>query len=108
MAKVLFNLGRWSYLHKWTVIVAWALILGVVGGLAGTMQKGFDDQFSIPGMPSSIASQMIEKKFPDQPNPIREQTVYVVFEAPEGEKLEDPENFAAADAVVASIKDNIT
>ena len=108
MAKVLFNLGRWSYLHKWTVIVAWALILGVVGGLAGTMQKGFDDQFSIPGMPSSIASQMIEKKFPDQPNPIREQTVYVVFEVPEGEKLEDPENFAAADAVVASIKDNIT
>ena len=107
MAKVLFNLGRWSYLHKWTVIIAWALILGVVGGAAGAFQKGFDDQFSIPGMPSSIASKMIEEKFPDQPNPIREQTVYVVFAAPEGERLEDPGNMEAADAVVAGIKNNI-
>ncbi|WJY98796.1 Membrane protein YdfJ [Corynebacterium hansenii] len=107
MAKVLFNLGRWSYLHKWTVIIAWALILGVVGGAAGAFQKGFDDQFSIPGMPSSIASHMIEAKFPNQPNPIREQTVYVVFAAPEGQRLSDPENMKAADEVVASIKQNI-
>ena len=107
MAKVLFNLGRWSYLHKWTVIIAWVLILCGVGGAAGAFQKGFDDQFSIPGMPSSIASHMIEDKFPNEINPIREQTVYVVFAAPEGEKLEDPGNMEAADAVVASIKDNI-
>ena len=58
-------------------------------------------------MPSSIASKMIEEKFPDQPNPIREQTVYVVFAAPEGERLEDPGNMEAADAVVAGIKNNI-
>lgn len=107
MAKVLFNLGRWSYLHKWTVIIAWVLILGAVGGAAGAFQKGFDDQFSIPGMPSSIASHMIEDKFPNEPNPIREQTVYVVFAAPEGERLEDPGNMEATDAVVAGIKENI-
>lgn len=107
MAKVLFNLGRWSYLHKWTVIIAWVLILSGVGGSAAAFQKGFDDQFSIPGMPSSIAAHMIYDNFPNQPNPIRELTVYVVFEAPEGEKLADPGNFEAADEVVAAIRENV-
>ncbi|MEJ6018707.1 MMPL family transporter [Corynebacterium sp. H113] len=107
MAKALFNLGRWSYLHKWTVIVAWVLIVAGIGGSAATLQKGFMDQFSIPGMPSAIASKMIEKKFPDEPNPIRQQMVYVVFEAPEGQKLEEPQNMEAMDAVVSSIKEDV-
>ena len=34
MAKALFKLGRFSYLHKWTVIIAWFLILAGLGGAA--------------------------------------------------------------------------
>ena len=49
MAKALFKLGRFSYLHKWTVIIAWFLILAGLGGAVAAFQKGFIDQFSIPG-----------------------------------------------------------
>ncbi|ALA66490.1 MMPL family transporter [Corynebacterium lactis] len=107
MAKVLFKLGRFSYLHKWTVIIAWLLILAGLGGSVAAFQKGFIDQFSIPGMPSANASHVIEDKFPDVPNPIREQRVYVVFEAPEGQLLSDPLNKAAASLVIDGIKNNI-
>ena len=107
MAKVLFKLGRWSYLHKWTVIVAWLLILTGLGGSVAAFQKGFMDQFSIPGMPSAVASRMIESKFPDVPNPIREQRIYVAFGAPEGERLDTPENKAAVDATINGIKENV-
>lgn len=107
MAKVLFKLGRWSYLHKWTVIVAWVLILAGIGGSAAAFQKGFMDQFSIPGMPSAIASKMIEAKFPDVPNPIREQRVYVVFKAPDGQHLDEPGNKAAIDKTIDGIRENV-
>ena len=107
MAKVLFNLGRWSYLHKWIVIVAWVLLLAIVGGLAGTLQKGFNDKFSIPGMPSEQASRMIERKFPDEPNPVLEQTIFLLFAAPEGQTLDEPQNMAAIDEVIGGIQENV-
>ncbi len=107
MAKALFKLGRFSYLHKWTVIIAWLLILAGLGGSVAAFQKGFIDQFSIPGMPSANASHVIEKKFPDVPNPIREQRVYVVFEAPDGQLMSDPKNKEAASLVIDGIKNNI-
>lgn len=107
MAKALFKLGRFSYLHKWTVIIAWFLILAGLGGAVAAFQKGFIDQFSIPGMPSATASHVIEEKFPDVPNPIREQRIYVAFEAPEGQRLDDPQNKEAVDQVINGIRDNV-
>ena len=107
MAKALFKLGRFSYLHKWTVIIAWFLILAGLGGAVAAFQKGFIDQFSIPGMPSATASHVIEEKFPDVPNPIREQRIYVAFEAPEGQRLDDPQNKEAVDQVINGIRDSV-
>lgn len=107
MAKVLFKVGRFSYLHKWTVIVAWVLILAGLGGAVAAFKRDFIDQFSIPGMPSAVASRLMEQKFPDVPNPIREQRVYIVFKAPDGQLLSEPHNKEAVDLVIDGVRNNI-
>ena len=49
MAKLLYRLGRWSFLHKWKVIVAWLLLLAAVGGAAALLMKPMTSEFSIKG-----------------------------------------------------------
>ncbi|MBV7294428.1 MMPL family transporter [Corynebacterium sp. TAE3-ERU12] len=107
MAKALFQLGRWSFVHRKIVIIAWIIILAAVGGAAGALQKGFSDAFELPGAPSSKAAKLLTDTFGDAANPIKENSVTLVFGAPEGEKLTDPENSAAVDEVVSYIKDNV-
>ena len=52
MAQLLFKLGRWSFRWKWIVIVAWLLIFVAVWAAQTSLQRGFNDQFAIPGTPS--------------------------------------------------------
>ncbi|WP_448851779.1 MMPL family transporter [Corynebacterium sp. 335C] len=106
MAKALFALGRWSYLNKWKVIIAWVIILAGLGGSAAAFQKGFSDQFAIPGAPSTQASELLDESFPGQPNPVNQMMVTVAFRAPEGEKLSDPANKEAVDRVVKAIEED--
>ena len=49
MAQLLFKLGRWSFRWKWIVIVAWLLIFVAVWAAQTSLQRGFNDQFAIPG-----------------------------------------------------------
>ena len=53
MAKFLFKLGRWSFHHKWIVIVLWLSALAGVAGAAAAFQKPFSNEFSIGGTPST-------------------------------------------------------
>ena len=46
MANFLFRLGRWSYLHKWRVIVTWLLLLAAAGAGAATLSKPFTSEFA--------------------------------------------------------------
>ncbi|ALC04731.1 RND superfamily drug exporter [Corynebacterium deserti GIMN1.010] len=107
MAKLLFRLGRWSYNRKWIVISAWLLILTIVGGLALTMQKGFSNTFTIDDTPSIDATKLLVENFPDQTNPVTAAGVNVVFQAPEGMTLEDPQMITAIDAVIDHIETNL-
>lgn len=108
MAKFLFKVGRWSYRKKWWVIAAWTMILAAVLGSAGVFQKGFSNDFNIPGTPSYNAAMMIEDLWPGQPNPVAAASVNIVFQAPEGETLDEPQNMAAMDATINYIKENLT
>ncbi|WP_408925046.1 MMPL family transporter [Corynebacterium sp. YSMAA1_1_F7] len=107
MAKILFNLGRWSYLHKKRVIAAWLLLLVGIAAAALGFQKGFNDVFEIKDVPSTHATEMLQEKFPGTKNPAESTDVNVVFAAPEGKKLEDPELMAAMDETVASLRKNV-
>ena len=88
MAKILFNLGRWSYLHKKRVIAAWLLLLVGIAAAALGFQKGFNDVFEIKDVPSTHATEMLQEKFPGTKNPAESTDGNGVFEAPDGKKLE--------------------
>ena len=107
MAKILFNLGRWSYLHKKRVIAAWLLLFVGIAAAALGFQKGFNDMFEIKDVPSTHATEMLQEKFPGTKNPAESTDVNIVFGAPEGKKLEDPELMAAMDETVASLRNNV-
>ena len=107
MAKLLFRLGRWSYNRKWIVISAWFLLLAIVGGMALTMQKGFSNTFSIDNTPSIDATSSLVENFPDQQNPVTAAGINMVFQAPEGKTLEDPEMVKAIDEVLGYVENNL-
>ncbi|WP_394287919.1 MMPL family transporter [Corynebacterium variabile] len=108
MATFLFRLGRWSYLHRKFVLVVWLGVLVVVGGLSTAFQKGYNDLFAIDGVPSQHATEMLMDKFPGTKNPMEDAGVTLVYQAPEGKTLTDPEVAAAVDESIAAVKDNVT
>ncbi|WP_296183239.1 MMPL family transporter [uncultured Corynebacterium sp.] len=107
MAKLLYRLGRWSFLHKWKVIVAWLLLLAAVGGAAALLMKPMTSEFSIKGTPSIDATYKAMDLFPEGGNPANSPSVNVVFKAPDGQKLSDPANREAIDATISYLEDNL-
>ncbi|AZA12348.1 MMPL family transporter [Corynebacterium gerontici] len=107
MAKLLYRIGAWSFKAKWLVIAAWFVILGAIGGAAVTWGGAFVDNFAIKNTPSQEATEIYMEQFPDARNPLRGTGVNVVFKAPEGQKLTEPQNVEAMDKVVNYIRDNL-
>ncbi|ERS50657.1 MULTISPECIES: MMPL family transporter [unclassified Corynebacterium] len=107
MATLLYRLGRWSFLHKWKVIVAWLLLLAAVGGAAALLMKPMTSEFSIKGTPSIDATYKTMDLFPEGGNPANSPSVNVVFKAPDGQKLSDPANREAIDATISYLEDNL-
>ena len=107
MAKFLFRVGRWSYLNKWKVIIAWVLLLAGVGGAAAALLKPMTQEFSISGTPAIEATYRTMELFPEGGNPANSASVNLVFKAPDGEKLSDPDNEAAIDEVISYLEDNL-
>ena len=107
MAKFLFRVGRWSYLNKWKVIIAWVLLLAGVGGAAAALLKPMTQEFSISGTPAIEATYRTMELFPEGGNPANSASVNLVFKAPDGEKLSDPDNEAAIDEVISYLENNL-
>ncbi|MDN6740495.1 MAG: MMPL family transporter, partial [Corynebacterium casei] len=103
----LFRVGRWSYLNKWKVIIAWVLLLAGVGGAAAALMKPMTSEFSISGTPAIEATYRTVELFPEGGNPANAASVNLVFKAPDGEKLSDPENSEAIDEVITYLEDNL-
>ncbi|NVM94343.1 MMPL family transporter [Arthrobacter wenxiniae] len=64
MALWLFRLGRFSAHRAWLVIVAWAVIMGLVGGAAALFMGTMTNNFQIPG---TETQQMADKLKADLP-----------------------------------------
>lgn len=107
MAKFLFHVGRWSYLHKWIVIGVWIAAVVGIGATSLFVQRGFNDVFQMNDVPSTRATQLLEEKFPGTANPATSSQVDVVFQAPEGRRLDDPDAMAAMDRTVDAIRTGV-
>ncbi|MGJ9412679.1 MMPL family transporter [Aeromicrobium sp. CF4.19] len=90
MAWHLYRLGRWAFRHRAMVVVSWVLLLILGGTGAATLSGTTSDEFSVPGIESTQAFDLIEERTPDAaPDGA---TARIAFEAPEGESLQSPQN----------------
>jgi RND superfamily putative drug exporter len=94
MASRLYMWARWAVRRRGRVIAVWILLLTVVGGLGITMHGKVTTEFSVPGIESQKAQDLLEEKFPEAAGGVAR----VVFAAPENTTLTAPKAKAAIEA----------
>ncbi len=100
MATYLYRLGGWAFTNRRKVLFGWLAILAVVIGCAASFSGQFSSKFEVPGTESQRAQDLLHEKYPGAGGA----SARVVFAAPEGEKLTDPENKAAVMETVGEAK----
>jgi RND superfamily putative drug exporter len=100
MATYLYRLGGWAFTNRRKVLFGWLAILAVVIGCAASFSGQFSSKFEVPGTESQRAQDLLHEKYPGAGGA----SARVVFAAPEGEKLTDPENKAAIMETVGEAK----
>ncbi len=98
MSALLARLGRASYRHRGPVSLAWLAVLGAVVALLVTVGGSFDDEFTIPGSESQEALDQLREANPAAAGV----NAQIVFVAPEGGAVTDPEVAAVIDQVVTA------
>jgi uncharacterized membrane protein YdfJ with MMPL/SSD domain len=91
VATYLYRLGGWAFDNRRKVLLGWVLVLGLVLFSASAFSGSFSSKFEVPGTESQRAQDLLYEKYPGAGGA----TARVVYVAPEGEKLTDPENKAA-------------
>ncbi|MEU9663784.1 MMPL family transporter [Streptomyces chartreusis] len=94
MASRLYTWGRWAVRRRGWVIAAWLLLLAVAGGLGVALHGKTTTDFSVPGIESRKAQDLLEAKFPQAAGGVAR----VVFAAPEGSAITEPKAEAAIEA----------
>jgi RND superfamily putative drug exporter len=96
MAKWLYRLAQGAARNRGAVLMAWVALL-VVAGVLGTALKGTtSDTFTIPGIESQQANDLLAAEFPIA----NAGTLRAVFAAPDGGTLTDA---ATQEAIAASL-----
>ena len=96
MATYLYRLGAWAFERRRVVAGLWALALAGVIAAAMAFGGSTNDKFSVPGTESQDAQELLEQRYPAASGTYAR----IVFAAPEGESLNDPENKAAVEATM--------
>ncbi|MEU1949303.1 MMPL family transporter, partial [Streptomyces sp. NPDC020125] len=102
MATFLYKLGRFAFRRRGFVVLIWVALLAAAGVGAATASPPANDSFSIPGTEAQKAFDLLEQRFPG--GNADGATARVVFRAPSGEKMTDPENKAVVTKTVADLK----
>ncbi|AWB93764.1 MMPL family transporter [Aeromicrobium chenweiae] len=101
MAWYLYRLGRWSFRRRRIVISFWIGLLLLMGVAASTLSGKTSDTFTLPGIESVDAFELIKDRTPGAaPDGA---TARIVFQAPEGEKLTSADNKKAVTESLAAI-----
>ncbi|SHI26050.1 MMPL family transporter [Streptomyces sp. 3214.6] len=103
MATFLYRVGRLAFRRRWYVALVWAAVLAAVGLGALRAPGATDEGFSMPGIESQKAFDLLQERFPGTiPDGA---TARVVFVAPSGEKVTAAENKQAVEKAVAELAD---
>ena len=102
MAWRLFQLGRWSFLHRRLVAGIWVALLLLTGVGAATLSGKTTDSFTLPGLESTKAFALIKERSPQAS--ADGATAQVVFKAPTGEKVTSAANTKAIAAALATAR----
>ena len=102
MAKYLYRLGQWSIRHAKAVIFAAVALLLVMGGLVLGFGFEFDEDLSIPGTSSQDTIELLKEEFPEVGNAGGQ--IHMVFKAPAGKTLLDPDVQEKLSEVVAEVQ----
>ncbi|MEU2746797.1 MMPL family transporter [Streptomyces collinus] len=103
MAAFLYRLGRLAFRRRWYVALVWAAVLAAVGLGALKAPGAVDEEFSMPGIESQKAFDLMEQRFPGAA--ADSATARVVFIAPGGEKVTAAGNKKAVEKAVAGLGD---
>ncbi|MFE8989277.1 MMPL family transporter [Streptomyces collinus] len=103
MAAFLYRLGRLAFRRRWYVALGWAAVLAAVGLGALKAPGAVDQEFSMPGIESQKAFDLMEQRFPGAT--ADSATARVVFIAPGGEKVTAAGNKKAVEKAVAGLGD---
>ncbi|WP_226436711.1 MMPL family transporter [Rhodococcus yananensis] len=104
MATYLYRLGKFAYRRKGAVLSFWIALLVLFGVGSATLAGPTTDSFSLPGTPAQNAQDLMADRFPSADDPMNGLSARFVFAAPEGQTLDDPENMAAVDEVLAAVR----
>jgi RND superfamily putative drug exporter len=100
MARHLYRLGRWSFSHRRTVVSLWVLALIVVGAAAATISKPSSNTFSLPGIESTQAFDLIKDRTGQSADGA---TARIVFQAPKGQDLASAKNQALISSTLEAV-----
>jgi RND superfamily putative drug exporter len=100
MGTRLYRIGGWAFDHRRKVLGGWLLVLAAVAVSAALLSGTFSTKFEVPGTESQRAQDLLHEKYPGAGGA----SARVVFAAPQGERLTDPEHKAAVMESVAEAK----
>lgn len=101
MANVLYRLGRLAFRRRWAVAFVWVAVLAAVGFGAATASEAPDDGFTMPGIESQRAFDLLDQRFPGSTADGAD--ARLVFVAPDGQKVTDPANQSIIERTVAEV-----
>ncbi|MFF2510250.1 MMPL family transporter [Streptomyces sp. NPDC058086] len=91
MASRLYAWAQLAVTRRGRVISVWLLLLAAIGGLGITIHGKVASDFTVPGIESQKAQDLLEKKFPDASGGV----IRVVYAAPKGSTLTEAKTEAA-------------
>ncbi|MEV4317326.1 MMPL family transporter [Actinocrispum sp. NPDC049592] len=99
MAKLLYRLAHFARRRRGLVLGVWLLILAIAAGGAIGLSGSTTNQFSIPGTASQQALDHLRDKLPQAAGA----SGRIVFAAPQGKTITDPQTQALIDGVMAQV-----
>jgi RND superfamily putative drug exporter len=103
VATFLYRVGRLAFRRRWYVALVWAAVLAALGLGALKAPGASDEGFSMPGIESQKAFDLLNERFPGAT--ADGATARVVFVAPSGEKVTATGHKQAVEKAVTELAD---